>query len=411
MAPEALPAEPVDAVGPDPELTRLWELAPSASDASEPAARGTWQASLPGELDLDEPQGSDDVEEPVALEPGRTDEPAAATAIPAETVAHTATRARAHRPRRRRTHGPCLVPPTCGQLPARRRGRARPACPGELRAARGRTRRRGRGRDARGDQFPAVARSSWTTRSSRGSQLGRVLESEGWSVEWVRARRRYWEALRESEWHALFVDVSLPDASGRPHLQALTGVSRSFEIIALTREPAEDRLARASGVRARPAQAVRPGLPRAVHPPSARPDGPAVIRGSRGRRSDQPPLARAGGGRGPERRRSDPARAAVGALPRQHGARRRRRTAPGAQRDARTGDRQLAAAAAQRARAVRHAAARTRARRRAGAAAGGETGFRVAHRSAGARRRRRARQADQCTRADRACVSGWSQRA
>jgi DNA-binding response OmpR family regulator len=79
--------------------------------------------------------------------------------------------------------------------------------------------------------------------------LGRVLENEGWSVEWVERAADMWEALRESEWHALFVDVSLPDASGRPHLQALTGVSRSFEIIALTREPAEDRLARASGVR------------------------------------------------------------------------------------------------------------------------------------------------------------------
>jgi len=79
--------------------------------------------------------------------------------------------------------------------------------------------------------------------------LGRVLENEGWSVEWVERAADMWEALRESEWHALFVDVSLPDASGRPHLQALTGVSRSFEVIALTREPAEDRLARASGVR------------------------------------------------------------------------------------------------------------------------------------------------------------------
>jgi DNA-binding response OmpR family regulator len=68
-------------------------------------------------------------------------------------------------------------------------------------------------------------------------------------VEWVERAADMWEALRESEWQALFVDVSLPDASGRAHLQALTGVSRSFEVIALTREPAEDRMARASGVR------------------------------------------------------------------------------------------------------------------------------------------------------------------
>jgi CheY-like chemotaxis protein len=79
--------------------------------------------------------------------------------------------------------------------------------------------------------------------------LGRVLENEGWAVEWVERAAEMWEALRESEWHAVFVDVSLPDASGRAHLQALTGVPRAFEMIALTREPAEDRMARASGVR------------------------------------------------------------------------------------------------------------------------------------------------------------------
>jgi CheY-like chemotaxis protein len=248
VAPVELPAELADAAGPEPELSRLWELAPTASDASEPVARETWQASLPGELDLDEPQGSDDVEEPVALEVGCTDEPAAATAIPTGTAAHTAAPGESTPAEPAPDAWPVLGPADVRPLPRASVAVSSPQAPVPSAPP------------ADAPVAVAAVATPAVTRSGRRAlivddsliarlTLGRVLENEGWSVEWVERAADMWEALRESEWHALFVDVSLPDASGRPHLQALTGVSRSFEIIALTREPAEDRLARASGVR------------------------------------------------------------------------------------------------------------------------------------------------------------------
>jgi len=246
-APEAIPAEPLDAAGPEPELSALWELAPSASTASEPVSSETWQVPLPAELDLDEPQGSDDVEEPVALGPGRRDEPAVAPPTASETAAHTPAPGE-------------LAPAVPAQDtwpvlgPADVRPRPRPAASVSIPQAPAPS-----AQPAAEAAVPSVTTPAAASFARRALivddsliarlTLGRVLENEGWSVEWVERAADMWEALRESEWHALFVDVSLPDASGRPHLQALTGVSRSFEVIALTREPAEDRLARASGVR------------------------------------------------------------------------------------------------------------------------------------------------------------------
>ena len=85
--------------------------------------------------------------------------------------------------------------------------------------------------------------------------LGRVLEREGWRVEWVEHASEMWEALQASTWGAVFVDVSLPDASGRDHLRALVAnrdaLRQPFEVVALTRDAREDRMAQDSGIERR----------------------------------------------------------------------------------------------------------------------------------------------------------------
>ena len=77
-------------------------------------------------------------------------------------------------------------------------------------------------------------------------ELGRVLERFGWEVEWVETAAEMWSALPESAWSVVFVDVSLPDARGRAHLKTLAGQQRSardrFEVVALTRDEADERL-------------------------------------------------------------------------------------------------------------------------------------------------------------------------
>jgi CheY-like chemotaxis protein len=82
--------------------------------------------------------------------------------------------------------------------------------------------------------------------------LGRVLEREGWRVEWVEHASEMWDALQSSAWGVVFVDVSLPDASGRDHLKALVAnrnaMRQRFEIVALTRDVREDRMAQESGI-------------------------------------------------------------------------------------------------------------------------------------------------------------------
>jgi len=82
--------------------------------------------------------------------------------------------------------------------------------------------------------------------------LGRVLEREGWVVEWVEDAAAMWEALAAEEWTAVFADVSLPDAASGAHLPALASLrlesDRPFELIALTRDDDEERTVRASGI-------------------------------------------------------------------------------------------------------------------------------------------------------------------
>jgi DNA-binding response OmpR family regulator len=82
--------------------------------------------------------------------------------------------------------------------------------------------------------------------------LARVLEREGWVVEGAEDAAQMWDLLLESEWTAVFVDVSLPDASGRAHLRSLVArqlvTPRRFELVALTRDGAERRLADDAGI-------------------------------------------------------------------------------------------------------------------------------------------------------------------
>ncbi len=82
--------------------------------------------------------------------------------------------------------------------------------------------------------------------------LGRALERAGWMVEWVEHAGEMWEALSGSTWSVVFVDVSLPDASGRAHLRQLVAhqvaASTRFEVVALTRDAGEERLALECGI-------------------------------------------------------------------------------------------------------------------------------------------------------------------
>jgi CheY-like chemotaxis protein len=83
--------------------------------------------------------------------------------------------------------------------------------------------------------------------------LGRILEREGWSVEWVEHASEMWEALQAPGWGVVFVDVSLPDANGRDHLRAVVAnrnaLDHGFEIVALTRDAREERMAQECGIR------------------------------------------------------------------------------------------------------------------------------------------------------------------
>jgi CheY-like chemotaxis protein len=83
-------------------------------------------------------------------------------------------------------------------------------------------------------------------------ELGRVLERHGWEVEWVETASEMWSALPAAAWSVVFVDVSLPDARGRAHLNTLVtrrGSTREpFELVALTRDEADEQLAKASGI-------------------------------------------------------------------------------------------------------------------------------------------------------------------
>jgi CheY-like chemotaxis protein len=94
--------------------------------------------------------------------------------------------------------------------------------------------------------------------------LGRVLEREGWVVEWVERAGEIWDTLAGSRWDVVFVDVSLPDSCGRPHLEALAGERGGppppYTLVALTRDAAEERLALASGIERTLRKPFAPGV-------------------------------------------------------------------------------------------------------------------------------------------------------
>jgi CheY-like chemotaxis protein len=83
-------------------------------------------------------------------------------------------------------------------------------------------------------------------------ELGRVLERAGWEVEWVETAAELWSILPEGGWSIVFVDVSLPDARGRAHLKTLAAQQRvaphRFDLVALTRDEADERLALDAGI-------------------------------------------------------------------------------------------------------------------------------------------------------------------
>ena len=61
-----------------------------------------------------------------------------------------------------------------------------------------------------------------------------------------------WSALPDSAWSIVFVDVSLPDASGRTHLKTLAAQQKvarhRFELVALTRDASDERLVIDAGI-------------------------------------------------------------------------------------------------------------------------------------------------------------------
>jgi CheY-like chemotaxis protein len=83
-------------------------------------------------------------------------------------------------------------------------------------------------------------------------ELGRVLERRGWEVEWVETAAEMWSMLPANDWSIVFVDVSLPDARGRAHLKTLAAQQRvarhRFELVALTRDEADERLVLDAGI-------------------------------------------------------------------------------------------------------------------------------------------------------------------
>ncbi len=106
----------------------------------------------------------------------------------------------------------------------------------------------GAGAVARSPRRALVVDDSLVTRMA----LARVLEREGWIVEGAEDAGQMWDLLMNAEWTVVFVDVSLPDASGRAHLRSLVArqlvTTHRFELVALTRDGAERRLADDAGI-------------------------------------------------------------------------------------------------------------------------------------------------------------------
>ena len=82
--------------------------------------------------------------------------------------------------------------------------------------------------------------------------LARALEAEGWQVELSDRAAGLWSLLDQGVWDAVFVDVSLPDARGREHLEMLMArarsAQRSFKVIALVRDTLEETWVHDAGI-------------------------------------------------------------------------------------------------------------------------------------------------------------------
>jgi two-component system chemotaxis response regulator CheY len=81
--------------------------------------------------------------------------------------------------------------------------------------------------------------------------LTRLLEQRGWTVETAPDSAGLWAALHEGDWTLVCADYSLPDASGRAHLERLVAhLSRRAlpcRLIVLTRDEEEEHVAAQAG--------------------------------------------------------------------------------------------------------------------------------------------------------------------
>jgi CheY-like chemotaxis protein len=94
--------------------------------------------------------------------------------------------------------------------------------------------------------------------------LARALEGEGYVVEYAESAREMWAGLETGSWSVVFVDVSLPDARDRAHLRALVArqlvSAHRFELVALTRDAAEEQWAADTGITRTLRKPFRPGV-------------------------------------------------------------------------------------------------------------------------------------------------------
>jgi CheY-like chemotaxis protein len=81
--------------------------------------------------------------------------------------------------------------------------------------------------------------------------LTRLLEQRGWTVETAPDSAGLWSALHDGDWTLVCADYSLPDASGRAHLERLVShLSRRAlpcRLVVLTRDEEEERVAAEAG--------------------------------------------------------------------------------------------------------------------------------------------------------------------
>ncbi len=81
--------------------------------------------------------------------------------------------------------------------------------------------------------------------------LTRLLEQRGWMVEAVADAASLWEALHRGPWGLVCADIAMPDAQGAGHVTRLVEYlgthSATSTCIVLTRDAADDRIAREAG--------------------------------------------------------------------------------------------------------------------------------------------------------------------